>query len=116
VLEPDPLEDLERPPPLLHVGHAEDAQREHHVLEHRLALDELEILEDEPDRPAIALDVARRQRRQIAPVDERTPGRRFLPQQDAAASSFRRRSPRSGRRTRPADTQRDVVEREHVRA
>ena len=49
VLQAHPLQDLERAPALLHVGHAEDAQREHHVLEHGLARDQLEVLEDEAE-------------------------------------------------------------------
>ena len=47
---------------------SQDAQHERDILEHRLARNELEVLEDEPDGPPIGLDFVAIERRTAAPL------------------------------------------------
>ena len=96
VLQPDPLEHLERLALLRRDGHAEHARHERDVLEDGLARDELEILEDEADDAAVACTCARRQRREVAAADLQLRPRSARPRAAAAAaaSTCRRRSAR----------------------
>ena len=61
VLQPYPLQHLKRLPLLGRDGRAEHARHNRHVLEHGLARDQLEVLEHEPDAPAVRLHLARAQ-------------------------------------------------------
>ena len=82
MLQPDPLQDLERPSLLLRGRHPEHARDERHVFEHGLGLQQFEILEDEPERPPIRLDLPRRQGGEVSPADGQfAVGRHFLAKQ-----------------------------------
>src|SRR5436190_2381433 len=70
VLQPDPLQHLEGPALLLRRRHAEHARHERHVVEHGLVRQQLEVLEDEAEGPAIGLHLPHRQLGQVALPDD----------------------------------------------
>ena len=96
VLQPDPLQDLERAALLLRRRHAEHARDERDVLEDRLGGQQLEVLEDEPERAAVGLHLARRQGREVAAADDQLPLATARPGGAAAGAAWtcRRRSGR----------------------
>lgn len=63
---------------------AEDARQEGDVLEDRLALDQSEVLEDDADRTSKVRDLAARNRRYVASVDDDLPLARCLLAKDQA--------------------------------
>ena len=82
VLKADPLQHLERLALLLRERHAEDPRHQRDVLDHRLARQQLEVLEDEAERAAVRLDLAGRERGEVAAADNQLAFRRHvLPQQ-----------------------------------
>ena len=74
---------------------------------------QLEVLEDEPDAAAIFLDLAARERGEVVAVDEDLAfARALLHEQEAEeAWTCRRRSGRSGKRTRLLDRERQIAQR-----
>src|SRR5262245_19058315 len=94
MLQTDPLEDLERFSLMLGNAHPQHTRDESDVLQHRLAGQQLEVLENEANRAAVGLNLARRQLGEIAPPDHQvTVRRRFLaqeqPQQRGLAGAAR---------------------------
>jgi hypothetical protein len=69
MLQPHPLEHLECLPLPLREPHAEHAHDERHVLEDAEPRNQPEVLEDEPECPAIALHLRRREIRKALAVD-----------------------------------------------
>ena len=64
--------------------HAEHARHERDVLEHGLGRQQLEVLEDEAERAAVGLHLGRRERREVAAVDDELSfAGNVLPQQQA---------------------------------
>ena len=83
VLEADPLERVVRAPLLLAARDPRDVQDVGDVLERRLALDELEVLEDDADRASQVGDLRVRKRRDLAAADDDLPlGRQLLPEEE----------------------------------
>ena len=87
-------------------GHAEDAQDEGHVLEDGLALEELEVLEDDADRAAQLRDLAVGDGGDVAPAHQDLALRGQLLAEDELEERrlARARTARSGSRTRPCST------------
>src|SRR5215470_8866483 len=82
MVEADAFQDLVGAPLLLRPGQAQDVLDESDVLEHRLAADELEILEDHADRTPEVRDLRRRKDADVAAVDQNLAGRgRLVPKQ-----------------------------------
>ena len=78
MLEPDPPQHLLRFATPHGRSDAHDPWNERGVLEDRHPPEELEVLEDEPDVPAIRLGLARTHQRQILAVDGQSPVRQAL--------------------------------------
>ncbi len=113
VVQADRLQSGERAPLLLLRGHGQDAQHEGHVLEDRLALQELEVLEDDADGPPQLGDLPLRDRGHVAPADQDLPLRRqLLAEHELQEGGLARpRGPGEEAELALVDVQRDVGQR-----
>ena len=118
VVQPHRLQGREGAPLLLLGGHGQDAQHEGDVLQDRLALQELEILEDDADRAAQLRDLALGDGGDVAAPDQDLPLRRQLLAEDQLQEGRLARARGAGEEAELAllDVQGDVGQREDSRS
>ena len=116
VLKPHPFQDLEGPPLLLRLRHAEHARHERDVFQHGFRRQELEVLKHETERAAITLDLTRRERGQISAADHQLPLGRHVLTEEKAQERGLARTAWSGQEDEVTffHTERQVAERVHA--
>src|SRR6266545_4503758 len=91
VVKADSFQDLVRAAPLLRPRKPEHVLHEGDVLEDRLARDEPEVLEDDPDGPPEVRDLRRGEHPDVTPVDDDLTGRgRLFPEEKLQESRLSR--------------------------
>src|SRR5262245_37922864 len=118
VLQPHPLEHLERAALLLRRRHPQDARHERDVLQHGLVRQQLEVLEHEAERPAVGLHLPRREPGEIPASDDEPPlVGNLLPEQEPEERRLAGAAgPREEDELALVDAQRQLPERVHPAA